>query len=77
MIAKKTPKKLAKKASEIQTLSQLKENIMAKRQTLFEARLSHAAKELTNPHIITITRKEIARLLTAIRLDSTHPKENK
>lgn len=59
--------KPTKKASEVKTLDQLQEELASKRQDLLEAQRSHAAGELVNPRVITKTKKEIARLLTAIR----------
>ena len=76
MVTKKTPKKSAKKTPEVKTPAQLKEELLAKRKALLEAKRSHAAKELANPRVITTTRKEIARLLTALRLDSRRAGEN-
>lgn len=60
-------KKATKKAAEVKTLDQLKEELKAKQADLLEAKRSHAAGELVNPRVITATRKEIARLMTAIR----------
>jgi ribosomal protein L29 len=64
---KKTAKVAAKKATEIKTIDQLREALTAKTTDLLQARRGNAAGELTNPRIITATRKEIARLKFAIR----------
>ncbi len=63
---KKTTKIAAKKANEIKTVDQLREDLVAKTNDLLQARRGNAAGELTNPRIITVTRKEIARLKFAI-----------
>lgn len=71
--AKKTT---AKKADEVKTVEQLREELASKRQDLLEAKRSHAAGELVNPRVLTATRKEIARLLTAIRAAELGEKES-
>ena len=63
------------KAEEVKTLDQLREELAAKRQDMIEARRGHAAGELANPRVLTQTRKEIARLLTAIRAAENEQKE--
>lgn len=63
MATKTTPKK----ADEPKTRTQLQEELKAKRQDLLDAKRAHAAGELVNPRVLARTRKEIARLLTAIR----------
>lgn len=63
---KKTTK-VTKKADEIKTIDQLRTDLVSKTTDLLEARRGNAAGELTNPRIITVTRKEIARLQFAIR----------
>ena len=63
---KKTTKIAAKKANEIKTVDQFREDLVAKTNDLLQARRGNAAGELTNPRIITVTRKEIARLKFAI-----------
>ena len=67
MAETKSTKKVTKKADEVQTAEQLTVKLAETRQYLLEARRSHAAGELVNPRVITKTRKEIARLNTAIR----------
>jgi ribosomal protein L29 len=69
--------KAPKKAETVKTLDQLREELAAKRQDLVEARRGHAAGELANPRVLTTTRKEIARILTAIRAAELSEKENK
>jgi large subunit ribosomal protein L29 len=55
----------------------LQEQLAAKRADLLELRKSNLAGELVNPRSITSTRKEIARLLTAIRTEELTAKESK
>ncbi|MDO4684568.1 MAG: 50S ribosomal protein L29 [Candidatus Saccharibacteria bacterium] len=59
-------KKATKQAQEVKTLAQLREDLAAKRAYLVEATRGHRAGELQNPRVLGTTRKEIARLLTAI-----------
>ena len=59
--------KVTKKADEIKTIDQLHADLATKATDLLQARRGNAAGELTNPRIITVTRKEIARLKFAIR----------
>lgn len=65
--AKKTAK-VNKKAVEVKTLDQLRKDLLAKQKDLVKAKRGHKLGELTNPRVITVTRKEIARLHTAISL---------
>jgi ribosomal protein L29 len=69
--AKKTTK------PEVKTAEDLQKDLATKRQDLIEAKRSLAAGELVNPRVITATRKEIARLLTAIRVAESGEKETK
>lgn len=64
-------------ANEVKTVAQLCEELATKRNDLLEAKRGHAAGELANPRVLTHTRKEIARLLTAIRAAKVDEKENK
>lgn len=64
------------KATEVKTLEQLRAELASKRADLLEARRGHAAGELTNPRVLTSTKKEIARLLTAIRAAEMSEKES-
>ena len=62
---------------EAPTLEQLRTDLATKQQDLLEARRSNAAGELVNPRAITRTRKEIARISTAIRsLEIAEQKES-
>lgn len=67
MADKKTTKKVVKKADEVKTIEQLREALTVKIVDQLEAKRGHAAGELANPRVLTATRKEIARLHTAIR----------
>lgn len=58
--------KVVKKADEIKTIDQLRIDLTTKIADLLQARRGNTAGELTNPRIITVTRKEIARLKFAI-----------
>ena len=69
-------KKTTKVASEVKTVEQFREDLAAKQNDLAEAKRSHAAGELVNPRVITHTRKEIARLHTAIRAAELEQKES-
>ena len=64
--AKKATKK-AKDAPVVQTVEEMQAAIATKQTEIVEARRGLAAGELQNPRVITKTRKEIARLHTAIR----------
>jgi ribosomal protein L29 len=59
--------KTTKKAVEVKTIDQLKIDLVAKQNDLVESKRGHKLGELTNPRVITTTRKDIARLQTAIR----------
>ena len=59
-------KKTAKAASVVKSIDELRDKLAAKRQQLLDCR-SHKAGELVNPRALGQIRKEIARLLTAIR----------
>jgi len=76
MADKKTTK--TTKATEVKTIDQLQADLTAKQNDLTEAKRGHKLGELTNPRAITVMRKEIARLHTAIRADELKSvKENK
>lgn len=64
-------------APEVKSVEDLQKDLATKRQDLIEAKRSLAAGELVNPRVITATRKEIARLLTAIRAAEDGEKETK
>ena len=77
MAVKKTIK-ATKPAVEVKTIDQLRIDLAAKQNDLIEAKRGHKLGELTNPRVITVTRKEIARLHTAIRAaEIAEKKENK
>lgn len=76
MADKKTTK--AVKAEEVKTIEQLRTDLAAKVAGQLEAKRGHAAGELANPRVLTATRKEIARLHTAIRAaEIANEKESK
>ncbi len=58
--------KNAKDATVVKLLEDLKDELESKRNDLQEARKSHAAGELVNPKVLSVYRKDIARLLTKI-----------
>ena len=75
---KPTVKKTTKAATEVKTVEQLNVELAAKQADLLEARRGHAAGELANPRVLTSTKKEIARLHTAIRAaELANEKESK
>lgn len=57
---------MAKEATVVPTVEELKKQLAEKRNDLIEAKRSHAAGELVNPKALLSLRKEIARLLTQI-----------
>ena len=57
----------AKKATEVKTLDQLKEDVTKLQNDYRESRRSHQMGELVNPHVLTVQRKSIARALTAVK----------
>ena len=59
--------KVTKKATEVKTIDQLETELATLQNDLIEAKRGHKLGELTNPCVITVTRKKIARALTAIR----------
>ena len=69
--AKATPKKDAT----VKSVADLEKDLAAKQQDLIDAKRSHKAGELVNPRVLSATRKDIARLHTAIR--ETKAKETK
>ena len=64
--AKKTTKKVVK-AAEVKSLADMQKELTAKQADLLASRKSHRSGELVNPRVLGTTRKEIARLHTAIR----------
>lgn len=61
--------KSTKKAPVVKSLEELKSDLVTKQNDLLEAKRGHRAGELVNPRVITVTRKEIARIKTAIRAE--------
>lgn len=68
--------KKVKKAEEVKSIEQLRADLQVKQADMLAARKSHAAGELVNPRVLTTTRKEIARLNTAIRTLELSEKES-
>ncbi len=77
MATDKTTKKTApKQAAEVKTIDQLRTELTTKQTEQIANKRSHAAGELVNPRVLTVTRKEIARLHTAIRAAELAAKES-
>ena len=68
-MATKKVVKTTKEAVEVKTIDQLRVDLVTEKTNLIEAKRGHKLGELTNPRVITVTRKKIARLQTAIRAD--------
>ena len=64
--AKKTTKKVVT-AAEVKSVADLQKDLAAKQADLLASKKSHRGGELVNPRVLGTTRKEIARLHTAIR----------
>ena len=76
MADKKTTKATSKKAVEVKTLDQRREDLVKLQNDYRESRRSHQMGELVNPRVLTVQRKSIARALTAIQqAEATAPKE--
>jgi len=54
------------KAVEVKTVEQLNDDLVTLLAENLESRRSHRLGELVNPHVLTVQRKNIARLHTAI-----------
>ena len=65
----KATKKAVKPAVEVKSLADLQADLATKQSDLLQARQGHRAGELVNPRTITVARKDIARLKTAIRAE--------
>ena len=66
--AKQTTKKpAAKKATEVKSIADMQNDLASKQADLLESKRSHRAGELVNPRVLGTSRKEIARLHTAIK----------
>jgi ribosomal protein L29 len=76
-MADKKPTTKTAKAVEVKTIEQLRELLATKQADQIATKRGHAAGEVANPHVLTTTRKEIARLHTAIRAAELAPKESK
>lgn len=77
-MADKKPTKATKNAEEVKTIEQLRADLLQKQADLVAAKRGHAAGELANPKILNVSRKDIARLHTAIRAaELTSAKESK
>lgn len=63
--AKKAPKQ-TKEATEVKTLEQLRADLQQLHADHLDSRKSHVQGELVNPRVLTVQRKNIARLHTAI-----------
>jgi ribosomal protein L29 len=71
-------KKAAKEAPVVKTIEELKAELATKQQDLVEATRGNKLGELVNPRVLGQTRKEIARLHTAIRaIELAEVKEKK
>ncbi len=71
-------KKITKQATELKSVEDMQKDLSAKQKSLIEAKRGHKLGELVNPRFLTVTRKEIARLHTAIRAaEIAQAKENK
>jgi len=66
-MATKKVVKAVKEAVEVKTIDQLRLDLIALQTNLIESKRGHKLGELTNPRVITVTRKKIARVQTAIR----------
>jgi len=63
-----------KEAKTIKSVDELRSELVTKRNDLIEAQKGHKLGELTNPRVISTLRKEIARIMTAIRLEEINQK---
>lgn len=82
MANNKTSKVKTTKATEVKTVEQLNDDLTALLAENLESRRSHRLGELVNPHVLTVQRKNIARLHTAIaagkrEAEVSTPKEDK
>lgn len=77
MADKKTAKKI-ESAIEVKTIDQLRADLATLLNDQNQAKRGHKLGELTNPRFLTVTRKNIARVHTAIRAaEIAALKENK
>lgn len=68
MAIKKTTK-TAKEATKVMTIVELRAELLKAQTDLTDTKRGHRLGELTNPRAITVIRKKIARLQTAIRAE--------
>ena len=75
--AKKTTAtpKVMKNAAEVKTIEQLRADLEQAQADHLDSRRSHKQGELVNPHVLTVQRKGIARLHTAIKATESAVKE--
>jgi len=77
----KAPKVTKTKEAEVKTVAQLNNDLVALLDENLESRRSHRMGELVNPHVLTVQRKNIARVHTAIaaaiRAEAESIKEDK
>lgn len=64
-------KKVVKDASEVKSIADINKELAAKRHDLLEAQKGLKSGELANPRVISALRKDIARLLTQMRAQSS------
>ena len=80
-VTAKAPKVAKTKEAEVKTVAQLNNDLVALLDENLESRRSHRMGELVNPHVLTVQRKNIARLHTAIaaaiRAEAESIKEDK
>lgn len=72
-MAENTTKKASAKKAEKTLIEQLADV----RKDLLEAQKSHRSGELVNPRIVSVYRKDIARLMTKISAERSAEKEGK
>ena len=79
---KAAPKVTAKKADKKvdyakMDVKDLQKALATKQQDLLDSRRSHKGGELVNPRVLAATRKEIARIMTALNAAEAAQKESK
>lgn len=67
-MAKKKEEKEEKKGTTVNTVGELKNQIKKSKEALFEITLDQEQRKLKNTSQLSHKRKEIARLLTALRI---------
>jgi ribosomal protein L29 len=76
MTDKKVTKSKAKEDKKVSKVSDLAGQVKALRQELFTLKLDNVQKKLKNTTSLTLKRKELARLLTAMREVTLTHEEN-